>query len=683
MDKRFSIWLLLIVAVAVALRLWGIHDPLLDHPAWRQGDTASIARNFARLQFNIMYPQTNYDGPPPNYVELELQIVPFLAASMYKIFGVHEIFGRLITLAFSIATVAVIAYFGRWLFASALAGLSGACFFAIFPGSIYYGRTFMPDTAMVFFLTAALYVTTRLIVEDEVFNQRSLARSTALLTLAYLAKPVAVAGIIPVAGALWERVKSGRTMRPTAIAVLLVVPLIILWLYDARVAQQAEWHWASGITTLHVIPALKSAFTSPSGFLLKLQQFREALGMLRATMLGSIGFVLAIAGFIALPWIEARSKALLWGWLISGLVYTYIVVTVERVDYYMYLLLPLCALVIGAGIMRFVEWIGGVDAAPAARYALIGLVPLIAVVAAVQARAAVAPYYEYSRQTYRNAVALDRTLSPGALVVVGHYGPDVLYYIDRYGWEEDPRLWTPFDEESAIRKGARYFISIEDNRLRSNLELCAWLQRFPVLNERAQWPVYVTDPLQERPGADAFWRAFRRAEFAGGGRAFLDAHGVCMLRSASAWSISVKTKRARSNASGPTRIAPRNGKSRLSVRKTTSPISKASVPIMAVCIVVCRKPKRYVNAMVMNPPTNTTHHMIPLRPLESSANRASRSSNASSIAPTIKGYSACSCALIGLTARTSRARRSDFCRVGDGDTPAPSAGHPMVISSST
>ena len=41
------------------------------------------------------------------------------------------------------------------------------------------------------------------------------------------------------------------------------------------------------------------------------------------------------------------------------------------------------------------------------------------------------------------------------------------YYIDRFGWEEDPALWTPFDEESAIRKGARYFISIEDGRLRA------------------------------------------------------------------------------------------------------------------------------------------------------------------------------------------------------------------------
>src|SRR5271170_7952323 len=134
--KLFGSGLTAIVLFALVLRWHGIHNPLLDHPAWRQGDTASIARNFATLQYNILDPQTNYDGPPPNYVELELQIVPFFAATLYKIFGVHEIFGRLITLCFSVGTVAVIGYFGRWLFSSALAGLAAAFFFASFPGSI-------------------------------------------------------------------------------------------------------------------------------------------------------------------------------------------------------------------------------------------------------------------------------------------------------------------------------------------------------------------------------------------------------------------------------------------------------------------------------------------------------------------------------------------------------------------
>lgn len=522
--------MLVVAIVAIALRLKGIHSPILDHPAWRQGDTASIARNFAVLQYNILYPQTNYNGPPPNYVELELQIVPFLAATLYKLFGVHEIFGRLITLAFSVGTVVIVGLFGRWLFSSWVAGLIAAAFYAVMPGSVYYGRTFTPDTTMVFFLTAALYAVTRFLIEDEMLGQRGLARSTALLMLAYLAKPVAVAGIVPVFGVVFERLRAGRTMRPTAIIVVLLVPLIVLSMYDQRVAEHAEWHWASGITKLHVIPALVAAFTSVSGFTTKLSQFWTVIGMLRVTMLGTVAFVLSIGAFVVLPRVEARSKALLWGWLVGGLAYTYAVVTVERVDYYMYLLLPLCALVIG-GVLA-------AGAAAASRSGRNGLQWFaLAVVALILAatyggHAAVRPYYAFNRQAYRNARFLDATLDKQALVVIGHYGPDVLYTLSRYGWEEDPALWTPFDEESAIKKGARYFISIEDNRLRRNSDLCAWLQRFPVLNARAQWPVYVTDPARLKPGADAFWRDFRTAERAGKGRAFLDSRHLCTVSGA-------------------------------------------------------------------------------------------------------------------------------------------------------
>ena len=67
--------------------------------------------------------------------------------------------------------------------------------------------------------------------------------------------------------------------------------------------------------------------------------------------------MLTIACFVALPWMPSRSKTLLWGWLAGGLVYVYVVVTVERVDYYLYPLLPLCALVIGGAAARFVTYV--------------------------------------------------------------------------------------------------------------------------------------------------------------------------------------------------------------------------------------------------------------------------------------------------------------------------------------
>jgi hypothetical protein len=260
-----------------------------------------------------------------------------------------------------------------------------------------------------------------------------------------------------------------------------------------------------------------------------LAQFGAAIGMLNQTMLGSIAFWLCVAGVVVLPWIAARSKALLWGWLVGGLLYAYVVVTVERVDYYLAPLLPLCALIAGGALAAYVAGVRRADAAPSARYALLGLVPLVAVAVLLQSRGPVAADYRYDKQVYRNAVQLDGILQKGAIVVIGHYGPNVQYYIDRFGWEEDPALWTPFDEESAIGKGARYFISIEDRRLRQNRELCIWLQRFPLLDAGGGWRVYETDPALASSAGEPLWHAFRNAERAGKTEAFLDAHRLCRL----------------------------------------------------------------------------------------------------------------------------------------------------------
>lgn len=531
-DARlWSLAIVGILLVALALRLQHVHDPLLDHPNWRQGDTASIARNFAQLHYNILFPQTDYDGPPPNYVELELQVLPFAAATLYKIVGVHEIFGRLIAIAFSLATVALLAFFARALYGSAVAGLTAAAFFAVFPGSVYYGRTFTPDVVMVFFLTAALYACLRLLRDSEL-RPLPVACATLLLALAYLSKPVAVLAVIPVAGMIYERSRRRRAeWRDVAsYAALLVLPLVILWLYDRSVNAHAEWHWTSGITRLHVLPALVTAFSGLHALGHKVNLFFGTLGLLRVTMLGTIAFALAILACIAIPWTRPRSPLLLWGWLLAGFAYAFVVVTVERVDYYLFPLLPFAALVMGgavaSGFERSRHW------APLAIAAALVLAVL------VNGHAAVAHYYRYDRAAYANAVLLSHALPAQTLVVMGHYGPDVLYYIDRFGWEEDPLLWTPFDEESAIRKGARYYVSVEDNRLRANADLCAWLARFPV-SVVGRWRVYHTDPSLVPRGAESFWDAFRRADRAGKGRAFLDAHRTCLrpIRAAAAASL--------------------------------------------------------------------------------------------------------------------------------------------------
>ena len=510
-GRQFWIATAAFTLVAAILRLKGIHDPIFDHPGWRQGDTAAIARNFAQLQYNPLFPQTDYNGPPPNYVELELQIVPFLAATLYKIFGVHEIFGRLISLAFGVATIPVIAVFGRWLFKSDVAGIAAAAAFAVLPGTWYYSRTFMPDTAMVFFTACALYACARWIVDDDARSWRSWWPAALLLALAFLAKPVAVTAAIPVTACAVARLGWRGALTRPGLWALFAAAFVPLAVYDQIVSSHAEWHWTSGITKLHVLPSLAAAFSSQSAFIAKAVAFVHTLKLLATTMAGPLGFTLAVVGFLV-P-LRSRSDALLWGWLGGGLLYAYVVVTVERVDYYLYLLLPLVALVIGnLCAFAFARWGTGRDR----RTTLAAIAAVIWIASIVTGYREIAPYYVWNKVNYARARALDATLAPGALVVMGHYDPSILYTIGRKGWEEDPHLWTPFNEQSAIRKGARYYISVEHARLKqTNLELYCWLSRFPVLDPAAAWPVYATDPAKVLPGAEDRWRAFRRREMSG------------------------------------------------------------------------------------------------------------------------------------------------------------------------
>ena len=501
-----------IILFGLALRLVGIHNPILDHPGWRQGDTAAIARNFAELRFDVFYPQTDYDGPPPNYVELELQIVPFVAALGYKLLGVHEIFGRLVSIAFSLGTVAVLAYFARWLFFSRLAGLCAAFLYAVFPGSVYYGRTFTPDGTMAFFLTASLFAGTWWLLRP---TPRRIpawgdVACAGLLALAFLAKPVATLAVVPLLAVDYLRVDPRRALYQSR-ALLLVVPAAaVLLLYLRYVGSHAEWHWASGITEKHVLPSLLHALASPRALLAKSTLLcTQVSAMFATTIAGPAGFGIGALAFAFMP--RARSRTLLYAWLAAGIAYAFVVVTVERVDYYLFPLLPLAALAAGGFLAAL--W----ERAPRTVLHCAG-VALLAVAIVADNEAQILPYYRYRHAVYAAAKSLDRRLAPNALVVMAHYDPSVLYYINRKGWQEDPYLWTPFDEQSAIKKGARYFIAVEGTRLRRNAELYAWLQRFPLLEPPGLWPVYETDYAKMLPGAEERWREFRRAEKTGSSR---------------------------------------------------------------------------------------------------------------------------------------------------------------------
>ncbi len=100
--------LLSLIFLQLLLTLNHITSPFLDYHAWRQADTAAIARNFYHNGFNILYPQIDWGGAGPGYVETEFQLVPFLTAVLYQLFGVHDYVARLVAISFSILSIYLI-----------------------------------------------------------------------------------------------------------------------------------------------------------------------------------------------------------------------------------------------------------------------------------------------------------------------------------------------------------------------------------------------------------------------------------------------------------------------------------------------------------------------------------------------------------------------------------------------
>ncbi|WP_085727549.1 ArnT family glycosyltransferase [Cylindrospermopsis raciborskii] len=148
--------LLFLLPLALAVRLYNINSPIIGIHSWRQADTAAIARNFYESRFNIFYPQIDWGGNTPGYCETEFPIYSFIVAIFYKIFGVHEIFGRLTSVIFSLLTI----YFLYKLIAKFLdpkIAIWSCLFFAILPLTVYYSRTFQPEAILLTCSVAGIY----------------------------------------------------------------------------------------------------------------------------------------------------------------------------------------------------------------------------------------------------------------------------------------------------------------------------------------------------------------------------------------------------------------------------------------------------------------------------------------------------------------------------------------------
>ncbi|AFH50185.1 Dolichyl-phosphate-mannose-protein mannosyltransferase [Ignavibacterium album JCM 16511] len=184
-------------SIAIIISIWvtiqltiSLPDSLLnDWMSWRQADTQNIARNFYKSGESIFYPQINWGGKGPGYVENEFQLYTFIISKIFLFTGELELPGQLLSLIFIIITSLFIYKIVLLRFNNENAALFSLTIFLTSNGAVHLSTAIMPDALSVMFYSIGLYTFLKFIEKEENIHLFAFVLFTAL---AGLVKPLAL-----------------------------------------------------------------------------------------------------------------------------------------------------------------------------------------------------------------------------------------------------------------------------------------------------------------------------------------------------------------------------------------------------------------------------------------------------------------------------------------------------------
>lgn len=430
-----KVMLLSVTLTALWVRIWGITYPLVDHHDWRQVDTASIAYNFLTQSFNLFAPQLFYDGPFPNVVQLELQITPFLIALLSLMFGFSDTLARLVPVLFALGTVYYLFRLVEKWFDSFTAFAAGMLF-SLMPLAIFFTRTVQPESAVMFFMTGALYWHDRWMERGKRLDAVLAALFILLLPLSKL---TAIFMFLPLLHLTYLRHRTHwRGYIPTLS--VFAVSMVLAGAYYKYMESVAEQTFVSGITEKHLIPEFFSLFTEPSARAFLYQS-------LVTEITTPVGLALLIVGTVFVLW--KRLHPVVLSWLAAALFYAGTVGAVIKYNYYMVFVAPIFGILMAVGIVALIRHWKKTGLAAAAVSLL-----AMAFFSAVTLR----PMYWLDMPVYEMGMTVQKYTPPNSILLIGDTNPSLLYYAKRAGYRTPQQETEPADIEKFRKLGAQYFV---------------------------------------------------------------------------------------------------------------------------------------------------------------------------------------------------------------------------------
>jgi len=469
--------LIVILVLALAVRLYHIAFPVAGFAAWRQADTAAVAKNFYENGFHITRPQIDWGGTSAGYVEMEFPLYSFLISLLYALFTPNDMWGRLLSVLCSIGAVTSLFFLVRKVLGETTA-LWTAAVYAFLPLNVFYTRAVMPESMMLLCSIAGVYFFAEWIDRG---RARDIFLSAICIAIAALLKITALYIGMPLLFLALRKYGPAflRQPLPWVYAASLVLP-VGLWYYHAHQLYRASglsfgiWDYGSG----------KWGDFSP---LLTFKFYNDVFfKSIAERHLTYPGFILFVVGLFVHR--NRKEEKLFDWWLIGVMVFFAIVARGNQVhEYYQLPFTIPAAVFIGKALNKFLTPDAFRLTWKKSRLSLIAIL-LCGLSIPALGFLRYSNYMEGERldgSIFQLGNAVRTRTEPDAFILAVDEGdPVVLYRCGRRGWHESPDNLTPGRLKGMREQGAQYLVGTTDffDNDERMLKLQTVLAQFPVVD---------------------------------------------------------------------------------------------------------------------------------------------------------------------------------------------------------
>jgi hypothetical protein len=460
MLNKNTIYAILIIFVGFLARLINITQPILEVAGWRQCYTASIARNFYYNGMNVFYPQVLASGNTEGYIGgSEFNIYPFAVAILYKLFGIHESLGRLVSIIVFCGGAFFLYKLTRK-YAGSTTGLITLLFYTFNPYIFFYSRSFQPESTMLFFSITMLYFFSEWIDREGWWR---FALMTFCATFAFLTKIPTICLGLPLLYLCLKKYKFNfLTQWKLWLFVILSLTITLLWYKHAN--------YLKSIDNLSVNSLSFSYYMKYSVYFLTNLHFYEKVFYAEVfekdlIYIGGVFFVLGIIFTL-----KKKEFRYIHYWLLAIIIYFFI--AAKEVEWHTYYTMPIivpASVFVGYAISNSFKLITAYNITGIKKIVLQSLFVIMVVLLPLISYHKITGRYKAKRleKDYPVIIAgkiVDETARENDLVIGCIWGgPELLYYCNRRGWTMDSNSCSIVRVEALRQEGAAYFVTTKQD----------------------------------------------------------------------------------------------------------------------------------------------------------------------------------------------------------------------------